>query len=132
MVETAKQKKSLFTLIGDIPTLITDLVKAEIEQLKGEMIVKIKALGIGGGLLAGAAVILLFMIGVLLTSAVLALALVMPGWLAALIVAFVLLIAAAIVGFIGYKKLKEGLPPTPTTTIESLKKDVDTIKGMTS
>lgn len=132
MVETAKQKKSLFTLIGDIPTLITDLVKAEIEQLKGEMIVKIKALGIGGGLLAGAAVILLFMIGVLLTSAVLALALVMPGWLAALVVAFVLLIAAAIVGFIGYKKLKEGLPPTPTVTISSLKKDVDTIKGMTS
>ncbi len=132
MVETAKQKKSLFTLIGDIPTLITDLVKAEIEQLKGEMIVKIKALGIGGGLLAGAAVILLFMVGVLLTSAVLALALVMPGWLAALVVAFVLLIAAAIVGFIGYKKLKEGLPPTPTVTISSLKKDVDTIKGMTS
>ena len=132
MVETAKQKKSLFTLIGDIPTLITDLVKAEIELLKGEMIVKIKALGIGGGLLAGAAVILLFMLGVLLTSAVLALALVMPGWLAALVVAFVLLIAAAIVGFIGYKKLKEGLPPMPTVTIESLKKDVDTIKGMTS
>lgn len=123
-------KRSLFQLIGDLPTLVTDLVKGEIDQLKSEMIVKLKALGIGGGLIAGAVVILLFMFGVLLTAAVLALSLVIPGWLAALLVALVLLIVAAIVGLIGYRKLKAGIPPIPEGTIASVKKDIDTIKGM--
>ncbi len=127
---TPVKKRSLFTLIGDIPTLVTDLVKAEIDQLKAEMIVKLKALGIGGGLIVVAAVILLFMVGVLLTAAVLALSLVMPGWLAALLVALILLITAAIVGFVGYKKLMGGIPPVPADTIASVKKDIDTIKGM--
>lgn len=125
-----KQNRSLFQLIGDIPTLVTDLVKGEIDQLKAEMIVKLKALGIGGGLLAGAALILLFMFGVLLTAAVLGLATVMPGWLAALLVALLLLIIAVIVGLIGYRKLKGGIPPVPQQTIRSLKRDIDTVKGM--
>lgn len=123
-------KRSLFQLIGDLPTLITDLVKGEIAQLKAEMIVKLKALGIGGGLIAGAAVILLYVFGVLLTAAILALALVMPGWLAALVVALVLLIVAGIIGFVGYKKLMGGIPPIPERTIASVKKDISTIKGM--
>ena len=126
----ATPKRSLFQLIGDLPTLVTDLVKGEIEQLKAEMIGKLTALGVGGGLIAGAAVILLFMVGVLLTAAILALSLVMPGWLAALLVALLLLIVAAIVGFIGYKKLMGGVPPIPEGTIESVKKDIETIKGM--
>lgn len=124
------RKRSLFQLISDVPTLVKELVKGEIDQLKAEMIVKLKALGIGGGLLAGAAVILMFMIGVLLTAAILALALVMPGWLAALIVAFVLLVTAAIVGLIGYRKLQSGLPPVPEKTIDSVKRDINTVKGM--
>ena len=123
-------KRSLFQLIGDLPTLVTDLVRGEIEQLKAEMIGKLKALGIGGGLIAGAAVILLFMVGVLLTAAILALSLVMPAWLAALLVALLLLIVAAIIGFIGYKKLMRGVPPVPEGTIASVKKDIETIKGM--
>lgn len=94
------------------------------------MIVKFKALGIGAGIIVGAVVILLFAVGVLLTSAVLALALVMPGWLAALLVAVVLIIAAGLVGLVGYRRLKLGLPPVPTTSINSVKKDLDTIKGM--
>ena len=126
----ATPKRSLFQLIGDLPTLVTDLVKGEIEQLKAEMIGKLKALGVGGGLIAGAAVILLFMVGVLLTAAILGLSVVMPGWLAALLVALLLLIVAAIVGFIGYKKLMGGVPPIPEGTIESVKKDIETIKGM--
>lgn len=125
-----KQKRSLFELIGDIPTLVTDLVKGEIDQLKAEMIVKLKALGIGGGLLAGAALVLLFMVGVLLTAGILALSLVMPGWLAALLVALLLLIIAVILGLVGYRTFKRGLPPIPEKTIVSVKRDINTVKGM--
>jgi len=55
---------------------------------------------------------------------------VMPPWLAALVVAFVLLVVAGILGLIGYRKLKKGIPPVPTETIHGLKKDLNAIKGI--
>jgi hypothetical protein len=130
MTEPTRPKRSLLTLLTDLPDLVRDLIAAEIEQLKAELARKFTALGIGAGLLAGAAVVLLFMVGVLLTAAILALALVMPGWLAALLVALVLLIIAALLGLIGYRKLKEGIPPVPTDTIDSLKKDLNVVRGV--
>lgn len=123
------KKKSLLSLISDVPTLVTDLIKGEIEQLKSEMIRKLKAAGIGVGLLLGAVIVLLGFIGVLLTAAIFALSLVMPGWLAALLVALVLLILAAILALIGYRSLKKGIPPLPTETIDSLKRDVNVVRG---
>jgi hypothetical protein len=124
------RKRSLFQLFADVPVLVRELVAGEIELLKQEMIRKLKALGVGGGLILGAVVILLFFIGVLLTAAVLALSQVLPGWLSALIVAAALLVIAAIIGLIGYRKLKQGIPPVPTQTIRGLKKDLNVIKGV--
>ena len=49
------RKRSLVELVTSIPTLVTDLVHREIELLKAEMIAKVKALGIGAGLIAGGA-----------------------------------------------------------------------------
>lgn len=131
MAEIKPQKKrSLLTLLTDIPTLVRELVQGEIELFKSEMIAKLKALGIGAGILAGAMVVLLFFVGVLLTAAILALGHVMPDWLAALVVAFVLLVVAGILGLIGYRKLKKGIPPVPTETIHGLKKDLNAIRGI--
>lgn len=123
------KRRSLIELLTDVPRLVSELVTAEIEQLKAELTAKLKGLGVGAGLIAGAAVVLLFMVGVLLTAAVLALSLVMPGWAAALIVAAVLLIIAAILGWIGYVKLKATMPPMPEDTIASVKKDIDVVRG---
>jgi hypothetical protein len=128
--KSAPRKRSLIDLVTSVPTLVTDLVTREIDLLKAEMIAKVKALGIGAGLIAGAAIILLGMLGVLLTAAILALSQIMPGWLAALLVAAVLLIIAVIIGLIGYSVLKKGIPPVPTESIDSLKRDVRAIKGI--
>src|SRR5487761_2206569 len=98
-------KRSLLSLVTDIPALIQELFHREVELLKAELIGKLKALGIGAGLLAGAAVVLLFMVGTLLTAAILALGQLMPGWLAALIVSVFLLIVAGILALIGYRIL---------------------------
>ena len=127
---SAPRKKSLFALIADIPTLVTDLVQREIELVKTELIAKLKALGIGAGVIAGALLVLLAMLGVLLTAAILALSLIMPGWLAALLVAAVLLIIAVILGLVGYSILKKGIPPVPTESIDSIKRDIRAIKGI--
>jgi hypothetical protein len=126
----APRKKSLFALIADIPTLVTDLVHREIELVKTEIVTKLKALGVGAGVIAGALLVLLAMLGVLLTAAILALSLVMPGWLAALLVAAVLLVIAVILGLIGYRILKKGIPPLPTESIDSIKRDIRAIKGI--
>ena len=128
--QETKKKRSLFELIADVPTLVRELVMGEIQHLKVEMIGKFKAWGIGGALIAVAVVFVLYMLGVLLTAAVLGLSYVMPGWLAALLIALLLLVIAAVFALIGYRKLKDGLPPQPTATIESVKRDIDTIKGM--
>lgn len=128
---SAPRKKSLFELIGEIPTLVTDLVQREIELVKTELVTKLKALGVGAGILAAAVLVLLAMLGVLLTAAIFALTLTgLPGWAAALIVAGVLLIIAVILGLIGYRILKRGVPPLPTESIESIKRDIRAIKGM--
>ena len=123
-------KRSLLSLVTDIPALIQELFHREVELLKAELIGKLKALGIGAGLLAGAAVVLLFMVGTLLTAAILALGQLMPGWLAALIVAVFLLIVAGILALIGYRILKRGIPPVPTQAIDSLQKDYRAIRGI--
>lgn len=126
----AREKRSLFALIANLPTLVTELVTAEIDQLKAELARKFKALGIGAGLIAGAIVVVLFTVGVLLTAAILALALVMPGWLAALLIGLVLLIVAALLALAGYRELKVGIPPLPTDSISSIKKDINVVRGV--
>ena len=125
-----QKKKSLFQLLADLPTLVRELVEGEIELLKSELIRKLKAAGIGAGLLFGAAIIALLFIGVLLTAAILGLSLVMPGWLAALLVAFVLLVVIAILALLGMRSLKNAMPPMPNDTIESLKRDINVIRGV--
>ena len=133
MVETPREKekkRSIFQLVADVPTLVRDLVKGELNLLKTEVINKLKIAGLGAGLILGAVIVLFFFIGVLLTAAVLGLAVVMPPWLAALVVAFVLLIVVAILAWIGYRELKKALPPLPELTIKNLKRDINAIKGV--
>jgi uncharacterized membrane protein YqjE len=124
------RKRSLLELVTEIPVLVRELVAGEVELLKQEMIRKLKALGLGAGLIASAVVVLLGLVGVLLTAAILALALVMPGWLAALLVAALLLVIAVILGLVGYRILKKGIPPLPSQTIDGLKKDLNVIRGV--
>jgi hypothetical protein len=126
----AAPKRSLLLLLTDLPALVQELFHREVELLKAEVIGKLKSIGIGGGLIAGAGIILLFMIGVLLTAAILGLSTVMPGWLAALLVAALLLIVAGVLGFIGYRILQRGIPPIPTESIDSLQRDYRAIRGL--
>jgi len=79
-----------------------------------------------------AAVLAFFMLGVLLAAAVLGFATIMPGWAAALTVAGIILIVIIVLVLIGVNRLKHGVPPAPTETIESVKDDVRALKGLPS
>jgi len=126
---SATEKRSIFRLIGDLPGYIVDLVKSELEQLKSEIVGKLKAAGIGIGLLVGASAFLFFALGVFTAAAILGLATVLPAWAAALIVGGALVVIAVILVLIGISLLKRGVPPTPSETIESVKNDVSAFKG---
>jgi len=127
--EPKRRKRSLVELLTTLPEQVQALVQREIELVKTEIVEKLKALGVGAGLLLGAAIALLFFVGVLLTLAVIGLSYVMPDWAAALVVAGVLLIVAAILGLVGYRILMRGIPPVPTESIASIQKDILAIKG---
>ncbi len=128
--DITSKKRSLFGLIADLPHLLTTLVKEEIEQLKNEIVAKLKHAGVGIGLFAGAGIFAFFLLGVLIAAAILGFATVVPGWLAALIVAAILLVIALVLVLIGLAQVKKGVPPAPTETIKSVKKDVNVIKGV--
>lgn len=129
---TTEERRSLGSLISSLPGLVTDLLKAEFTNLQREIVGKLKAIGIGVAFFVVAAVLAFFMLGVLLAAAVLGFATIMPGWAAALTVAGIILLAVIVLVLLGVNRLKHGVPPAPTETIESVKDDVRAIKGLPS
>jgi uncharacterized membrane protein YqjE len=76
-----------------------------------------------------AGVVALYGVGTLLATVILALALVVPAWLAALIVTVVLFVIAAVAALVGKNKVSEATPLAPEQTIDNVKQDVATLKG---
>ena len=64
-------KKSVFSLIGELPGIITTLIRDEIEQIKRELITRLKSAGIGAALFVVAAVFLYFAVFPLMAAVVL-------------------------------------------------------------
>lgn len=104
------------------------LVHAEIELAKAELAQKAKASAIGIGLFAGAGLFAFFAFAVLVTTAILGLANAVPAWLAALIIAVLLLALTAVLALLGKRSLDSGMPRTPERARENVKQDVQAIK----
>lgn len=124
---TNDDERSLFTLIGELPDTVSNLVRAEIDQIKAELTYKAKHFGIGAGLAAGAAVVAVFLLFTLITAAIFALALVMPAWAAALTVSGILILIIVVLLWIAYVNFKRG--SEPLESVESIKADLDALKG---
>ncbi len=112
------------------------LVRQEFELFRVEMTEKGKRVGAqvgqSAGMLSAAAICGLFALATLTTTVILLLALVMPAWVAALIVTVVYGIAAAVMAIAGKRKIDEVQAPVPTQTIETVKEDVEWAKTQTS
>lgn len=121
-------RRSFAELLADVPRLLGELVRAEIDALKAEFARSAKQAAVGIGLLVGALVVLLFAIVTLIWAAVAALALVLPMWASALIVAGGLILIAAIAGWIGVHRLKTAAPDLGARA-ESITEDIRAIKG---
>ena len=115
-------------LIGQLSEQLTTLVRSEVRLAQAEVTQKAKKLGVGIGLFGGAGVVALLGVGALVTAAILALALVLPGWAAGLIVAAVLFLVAGVLALLGKKDVQQAAPPLPTDTLASVQADIDTVK----
>ncbi|PPF89875.1 phage holin family protein [Clavibacter michiganensis] len=124
-----KSKRSLVRLVADLPTLIVQLIKDEIESFKNELVSKLKHAGIGAGFLVVALFFAFIAFLVLVAAAILGLSEAFSPWLSALIVAGVFLLVTVVLALLGIRWIKKGVPPTPEETVDSLKEDVDAVKG---
>ncbi|ODA90928.1 hypothetical protein ATY41_07640 [Leifsonia xyli subsp. xyli] len=124
------RKKPFGKLITALPRLVVGVLKAEVEHLKAEFAAKVKYAGVGIGLFLVAAVLLFFALGVLVAAAVLGLAVVLPGWAAALTVFGALALIAAILVLIGVASFKKVNGLAPKETIASVRSDADALRGM--
>ena len=119
---------SIGDLIKAMSADLSRLVRDEIQLAQTEISAKAKRAGVGVGAFGGAGVLALYGLAVLIAAAVLGLALVMPAWLAALIVGIVVLAIAGVVALFGKKKVDEAAPVVPQRTVASVKEDVAEIK----
>jgi hypothetical protein len=90
---------------------------------------KLVALGLGIGLLVGAALIGFFALGFVLAAAAAALATTVSTWLALLIVAGALVLLAGLLGAIGVGRLRKGIPPIPVQAIEEARLTTEALKN---
>jgi len=120
--------RSLGQLVSDLSEQAARLVRAEIDLAKEELTAKAKQAGIGGGLLAAAAVLACYTVGVGIATVILALCVPFEPWLAALIVFVAMVLLIALLGWLGVRRLKRGVPPKPERAIESVQVDVAAIK----
>jgi uncharacterized membrane protein YqjE len=111
-------------LVKQLSEQTSTLVRQEIELAKSELAEKGKAAGKGAGMLGGAGLIGLLALGALTACLVLLLAEAMDAWLATLIVAVVYAVVAGVFALSGRERMKEGMPPAPEQTVESVKEDV--------
>jgi len=122
------RERSLGELLKQLSQETTRLVHQELELAKAELTQKGKQAGTGAGMFGGAGALGLAALGALTACFILALDVVMPAWLAALIVAVVYGIIAFVLVRQGQARIRRATPPVPEQTIETVKEDVEWAK----
>jgi hypothetical protein len=105
------------------------LAKLELELAGLELRKKVGALGLGAGLLIGAAVIGFFMFGFGLAALAAGIATAVPTWAALLIVTGALGLLVGLLGILGVGRLRKGTPLVPEQAIEEAKKTTEALRS---
>lgn len=111
-------------LLKELSDHTTTLVRQEIELAKAELTERGKVAGKGAGMLGGAGLIAALALGTLTACLILLLDEAMNAWVAALIVAVAYGAVAGVLALQGRNRIREGMPPAPEQTVESVKEDV--------
>jgi hypothetical protein len=126
-VQDDARERGIGELVKDLAGQTSTLVRQEIKLAQAEVTEKGKVAGRGAGMLAGAGVAALLMLGTLTAVLVVALDSPLPLWLAALIVTVIWGVVAAVLAQSGRKALRTATPPAPQT-VETVKEDIQWAK----
>jgi hypothetical protein len=118
------QERSVAQLMNDLTEQTGRLIKTEARLAAREMAVKARRGARGIGALSVAGVLAGYAGMALLACVILALATVMSGWLAALLVGGGLLVVAGLAALVGRAQLRRALPPAPEDTIARVREDI--------
>ncbi len=123
------REQSTGDLVKQLSQQVSTLVRQEVELAKVEMADKGKKAGIGLGMFGGAGVAALLGLGSLTAFLILVLHQAIPAWAAALVVTVIWGAVAGVLALQGREKVKEVGTPIPEQTAESVKEDVEWLKG---
>ncbi|PVW03972.1 phage holin family protein [Microbacterium sp. Gd 4-13] len=98
---------SLFTLLGDIPELVRNLVVAEINAAKAWLSKTAKDAGIGAGWFVGALFVLFWSLPVFFAFVIAGLSSWWPVWLSALVVFGGMLVIVAVLALLGIMRFRK-------------------------
>ncbi|WP_433224628.1 phage holin family protein [Microtetraspora malaysiensis] len=127
MVHT-KEGHSTGELVRQMSEQVSRLVRGELRLAKIELMEKGRHAGFGAGLLGAAGATALLGGAALVAAAIMALALVLPGWASALIIGGGLLFLAMLVGVVGKQVVSSAGPPTPHRAMRSVKTDIGVVR----
>lgn len=124
-----QDQPTLGALAHDLTQQVPELIRSELRLAQAEMAEKGKRAGVGIGMFSVAGLLAFFGLAALIATAILGLARVWDAWLAALVVALVLLAVAAVVALAGKSQVGRATPPKPDMALDGLKEDLATLKG---
>jgi len=120
-------------MIADAAKLVAEkassIVRLELALAAAELKRKLRALGLGIVLVAGAAVFVVFGLILGLATIAAALATVFSTWLALLIVTGGLFVLAGVLAVLGIGRIKKGTPPVPEQAIAEAKLTAEALRN---
>ena len=108
---------------------VQTLVQLNLELAKVEARQKATSLGVAGGLGLAAAVLVIYGIGFAFATAAAGLSEAFPVWLSLLIVTAIILLVAAILGFLAKRFAGKAVPPKPKAAIEEAERTIGTLQS---
>ena len=123
-----EQDRPLSELVQDLSRQTSTLIRQEMRLAQAELAEKGRHAGKGAGMFGGAGLVALYGVGALIAAAILGLATVLEPWIAAAAIGAGLLLVAGILALTGKKELEEAGPPKPEQAIDSVQRDIETVK----
>jgi hypothetical protein len=126
---TDPKDASLGELAAQLSAQVSHLVRSELALAQLEAKKRGKKMGMGAGLLVTSLLLGFFVLACGVTAAILALAMELRPWAAALAVAVGLIVLCTLLGLPGLLLLRSRKPAVPQDSVESLKADVSAVKA---
>jgi hypothetical protein len=121
--------RPLGELVQDLSRQTSTLIRQEMRLAQAELAEKGRHAGKGAGMFGGAGLVALYGAGALIAAAILGLATVVEPWIAAAAIGGGLLLIAGILALTGKKELEEAGPPKPEQALDSVQRDIETVKA---